>query len=63
MNLVVLVSKFFNHLQIRPFLTNSIKPPPFLSLSFLARKSVMLNWAESKLLSNLVSLSLETSNS
>ena len=30
MHSLVLISKFVNRLQIKPFLVNSVKPPPFL---------------------------------
>ena len=51
-------SYFLSLLHIRPFLANSIKPPPCLSLSLLALISLLLtlNCAFGKLLSSLVSL-------
>ena len=45
-------------LQIKPFFTNSMRPPPYLSLSFLLLISYpsKVNCAVGKLSSNLVSL-------
>ena len=49
---------FFCRLHIKPFLTNSINPPPLLSLSLQALTSYPFigNCADGKLLSSLVSL-------
>ena len=56
-------SNFFNRLHLKPLLTNSINPPPFLSLSLRAPTSYpfIFNCANEKLLSSLVSLTTKYS--